>query len=198
LSTDSMLGTRPSEISSTGYPRRSSTAILSMKASTAAASLAEAPKNVSQNKHVSRIHEGRIIAQRPHIGASALFQKNGRFRPIIQACRCTYQLPTTILIVRREPSFGCASSPRQLHVGSENALPGAQQCTAYDKPSSTLRRAIAACCALPCGTIISVLAGLLAASVGIPSSAQSTKGWQVHTQNPEHRPKESGLTMPIK
>ena len=44
-------------------------------ASTAAASLAGAPKNVSQNTQVSRIHGGRIIAQTPHRGASALFQK---------------------------------------------------------------------------------------------------------------------------
>ena len=52
-----------------------------------------------------------------------------------------YQLPTMILIVGREPSLGCAASPRQLHDGSVNVLFGAQQCTAYAISSFPLPRA---------------------------------------------------------
>ena len=51
----------------------------------------------------------------------------------------------TTLIVGREPSFGCAASPRQLHDGSLNVLFGAQQCAAYAISSFPLRRAGTSC-----------------------------------------------------
>ena len=44
--------------------------------------------------------------------------------------RDMYQLPTTILIVGRDPSFGCAASLRQLHALSVNALLAAQHSAA--------------------------------------------------------------------
>ena len=53
-----------------------------------------------------------------------------------------YQLPTSILIVGREPSFQCAASPRQLHDGSVKVLFGAQQCAAYIISSFDLRRVV--------------------------------------------------------
>ena len=118
----------PSETSWTGYPRRSSTTILSKKASKAAPGLlkADACPAGTQAKHACGMT--RYDAQRP------------------------YQLGRRILIVRREPSFGCAGSPRQLHAGSVKVLFGAQQCTEYAISSFPTRRAGAARCA-DCGAI---------------------------------------------
>ena len=58
-----------------------------------------------------------------------------------KAGRARYQLPTMILIVGRDASFGCIACPRQLHDGFANALLGAQQCTAYTSGLPPVRRA---------------------------------------------------------
>ena len=111
-----MPSSRPSEIRCTGQPRRPSITILSKNASTAAPNLGTVAKNESHNHN-----------------PSSETQAAGRVD--------RYQLPTMILIVGREPSFGCAASPRQLHDGSLNVLFGAQQCAAYAISSFPLRRA---------------------------------------------------------
>jgi hypothetical protein len=89
---------------------------------------------------------------------------------------CAYRPPTTTLIVRREPSFGCAASPRQLHAGSTNALLAAQHCTENGSYSSALRRAGGAgrVKATVCGGIVclAVTSSLLAAAVEV-----TTNGW---------------------
>jgi hypothetical protein len=107
------------------------------------------------------------------------------------------------LIMGREASFGCGALPKQLHDGSANALPGAQQCTAYDRRLSTLRRAAGLGCALlaalACGAVCSMLAPSLAVGVGTradglpapaaqqwPASASApVEHYILETRNPE-------------
>ena len=88
----------------------------------------------------------------------------------------TNQLPTTILIVGLEPSFGCAASPRQLHARSLKVLLGAQHCTAYAW-SSIRRRAGGVCWMLACGTICCMPDASIAAVAGIANDGLSSPMW---------------------
>ena len=124
---------KPSEISCTGQPIRSSIMILSKKASTAAATL-----------------------HKPHRGYPAQATQIGpRLGPLSSRSRttrgkhsaCTYQFPTTTLIVGRDPIFGCGASSRQLHEGSAKALLGSQQRTAYVRSTAFVLRSGGGCSA---------------------------------------------------
>ncbi len=109
------------------YPKRSSIATLSKKASAAAADL-------NNLFYVVHRHAHQLLNAVPAGTAVNPF---------------TYQLPMQTLIVGRDPRFECAGSPRQLHDGSANALPGAQQC-AENACSSPLRRADEFVCGASC------------------------------------------------
>ncbi len=80
----------------------------------------------------------------------------------------TYQLPMQTLIVGRDPRFECAGSPRQLHDGSANALPGAQQC-AENACSSPLRRSDE----FVCGTISPIMPAIGCCIATVVATAQS-------------------------